>query len=106
MALEGEAGTPPVRLPRRGRARPDLTTPTLLGLPLAWLVVFFVVPIAIVAAYSFDVYSLNPGKHAFTLAAWRYFLHSSVYLGLFWKSVKMSLLVSATIVLLAYPLAY
>jgi spermidine/putrescine transport system permease protein len=29
-----------------------------------------------------------------------------VYLGLFWKSVKMSLTVSAIIVLLAYPLAY
>src|SRR5436189_553259 len=106
MAVEGEAGTPPVRLPRRRRARPDLTTPTLLGLPVAWLVVFFVVPIAIVAAYSFDVYSLFPGKHGFTFAAWREFVHSSVYLALFWKSVKISLTVSAIIVVLAYPLAY
>ncbi|HEX7144518.1 MAG TPA: hypothetical protein VF225_04350 [Gaiellaceae bacterium] len=48
---------------RRRRLRPDLTTPTLLGLPVAWLVVFFLVPIGIVAAYSFDVYSLFPGKH-------------------------------------------
>ncbi len=91
---------------RRPRVRLDLTTPTLLGLPVAWLVVFFIVPIAIVAAYSFDVYSLFPGKHGFTLAAWREFLHSSVYLKLFWKSVKMSLIVSAIIVVLAYPLAY
>jgi spermidine/putrescine transport system permease protein len=90
----------------RERVRLDLTTPTLLGLPLAWLVVFFIVPIAIVAAYSFDVYSLFPGKHGFTLAAWREFLHSSVYLKLFWKSVQMSLIVSAIIVVLAYPLAY
>ena len=106
MAVEGEAGPPPARLPRRRRLRLDLTTPTLLGLPVAWLVVFFLVPIAIVAAYSFDVYSLFPGKHGFTLAAWREFLHSSVYLTLFWKSVKMSLIVSAIIVVLAYPLAY
>jgi spermidine/putrescine transport system permease protein len=106
MAVEGEAGLPPARLPRRRRLRLDLTTPTLLGLPVAWLVVFFLVPIAIVAAYSFDVYSLFPGKHGFTLAAWREFLHSSVYLKLFWKSVKMSLIVSAIIVVLAYPLAY
>ena len=91
---------------RRRRVRLDLTTPTLLGLPVAWLVVFFLVPIAIVAAYSFDVYSLFPGKHGFTLAAWREFIHSSVYLALFWKSVKMSLIVSAIIVVLAYPLAY
>ena len=57
------------------RARLDLTTPSLLGLPLAWLAVFFVVPIAIVAAYSFDVYSLIPGPHGFTLEAWRSFFH-------------------------------
>ena len=106
MTVEGEAGPPPVHLPRRRRVRLDLTTPTLLGLPVAWLVVFFLVPIAIVAAYSFDVYSLFPGKHGFTLAAWREFVHSSVYLALFWKSVKMSLIVSAIIVVLAYPLAY
>ena len=99
-----EAGSQPAL--RRRRLRVDLTTPTLLGLPLAWLGVFFVVPIAIVAAYSFNVYSLFPGPHGFTLRAWHDFLHSSVYLALFWKSVKMSLTVSAIIVLLAYPLAY
>src|SRR5437667_311686 len=104
MAL-AEAGDSPVRL-RRRRLRLDLTTPTLLGLPLAWLVVFFVAPIAIVAAYSLDVYSLFPGPHGFTLGAWRSFVHDPVYLKLFWKSVKMSLTVSAIIVVLAYPLAY
>src|SRR2546421_1960223 len=104
MAL-AEAEGSPVRL-RRRRLRLDLTTPSLLGLPLAWLGVFFVAPIAIVAAYSFDVYSLEPVPHGFTLAAWHSFAHSSVYLGLFWKSVKMSVTVSAVIVLLAYPLAY
>jgi len=92
--------------PRRRRLRLALTTPALLGLPLAWLAVFFLVPIAIVAAYSFDVYSIDPGPHGFTLEAWRHFLHSSIYLSLFWKSVKMSLIVSTIIVLLAYPLAY
>src|SRR5437763_11010970 len=104
MAL-AEAGDSPVPL-RRRRLRLDLTTPTLLGLPLAWLAVFFVLPIAIVAAYSFDVYSLFPGKHGFTLAAWRAFVRSSVYLALFWKSVKMSLIVLAVVVVLAYPVAY
>ena len=101
-----QAGTEPAHVRRRRRLRIDLTTPTLLGLPVGWLVVFFLVPIAIVACYSVDVYSINPGKHSFTLAAWHDFLHSSVYLGLFWKSVKMALIVSGIIVLLAYPLAY
>jgi spermidine/putrescine transport system permease protein len=101
-----KAGDSPPHVPSRWRWRLDLVTPTLLGLPLAWLAVFFLVPIAIVAAYSFDVYSLDPGSHGFTLTAWHHFLHSSVYLKLFWKSVKMSLIVSAIIVALAYPLAY
>src|SRR3954454_22660667 len=100
-----EAGGRPERAPRRKR-RLDLTTPALLGLPVGWLGVVFLVPIAIVAAYSFDVYSLNPGPHGFTLTAWHDFLHSSVYLRLFWKSVRMSLTVSAIVVVLAYPLAY
>jgi spermidine/putrescine transport system permease protein len=99
-----KAGDTPGR--NRLRRRLDLVTPTLLGLPLAWLAVFFVVPIAIVAAYSFDVYSIDPGPHGFTFTAWHNFLHSAVYLKLFWKSVKMSLTVSAIIVALAYPLAY
>src|SRR6188508_761900 len=103
MAI-AEAREPPA--PRRRRLRLDFTTPSLLGLPLAWLAVFFLVPIGIVAAYSFNVYSLDPGPHHFTLTAWHDFLHGSVYLSLFWKSVKMSLIVSATIVVLAYPLAY
>src|SRR5215475_14320457 len=103
MAI-AEAREPPA--PRRRRRRLDLTTPTLLGLPLAWLVVFFLAPIAIVAAYSLDVYSLDPGPHGFTLSAWHDFLHGGVYLRLFWKSVKVSLIVSVVVVALAYPLAY
>ena len=75
-------------------------------MPLIWLVVFFVVPIAIVAAYSFDLYTLFPGPHGFTLVGWRGFFHDPVYLRLFWKSVEMSLIVSAVIVFAAYPLAY
>jgi spermidine/putrescine transport system permease protein len=91
---------------RRRRLRPDLAVPGLLGPPVAWLLVFFVAPIVIVGLYSVDVYSLFPGAHAFTLAAWHDFFHKALYLRLFWKSVQMSLIVSALVVLVAYPLAY
>jgi spermidine/putrescine transport system permease protein len=90
----------------QGGLRGHIATPALLGLPVSWLIAFFVVPIVIVGLYSVDVYSLFPGAHGFTLGAWRSFLHSSVYLGLFWKSVKMALIVSAVVVALAYPVAY
>jgi spermidine/putrescine transport system permease protein len=105
VAVEAKTGA--LRAQRRRRLlRPDLTTPTLLGLPLAWLAIFFLVPIGIVGAYSVDAYSIYPGKHPLTLAGWHDFLHAGVYLKLFWKSVKMSLVVSALVVGLAYPLAY
>ena len=106
MAAEAEADAQSGPSRTRRRPRLDLTTPSLLGLPLAWLAVFFVVPIGIVAAYSVDALSLYPGPHSPTLGAWHDLLHSSIYLSLFWKSVKMSLIVSAIIVVLAYPLAY
>jgi spermidine/putrescine transport system permease protein len=83
-----------------------LITPGLLGLPVGWLVVFFLAPIGIVGAYSFNALALPPSTPGFTLSAWHAFIHSSVYLGLFWKSVKMSLIVSALVVLVAFPLAY
>ena len=88
------------------RSRLDPTTPGLLGLPLAWLVAFLLVPIGFVAAYSFDVLALGSGAHSFTLRAWSDLFHSSIYLSLFWKSVELSLIVSAIIVVLAFPLAY
>ena len=89
--------------------RSRLATPGLLGLPLAWLLVFFVVPIGIVGAYSVDALhgpEIFAETHKVTLTAWTHFFHSSVYLGLFWKSVKMSLIVSLVVVVLAYPVAY
>jgi spermidine/putrescine transport system permease protein len=111
MPGEVEAATPTVSRVNRRRSRLDLTAPSLLGLPVAWLVVFFVVPIGIVAAYSLDALSISTGPHPVTLTAWRHLVTGDpflghVYLALFWKSVKMSLIVSAVIVALAYPLAY
>src|SRR3954464_13458127 len=88
------------------RLRSAFATTTLLGFPVAWVVAFFLIPIAIVALYSFDVYSLFPENHGSTLPPPAGFLPSSVYLGLFWKSVKMGLIVSVVVVLLAYPVAY
>ena len=67
---------------------------------------FFLAPIGIVAAYSFNALALPPSSPGFTTSAWRSFIHSSVYLRLFWKSVEMSLIVSALVVVVAFPLAY
>ena len=90
----------------RLRRRLDLTIQGLLGAPVGWLAFFFLVPVGIVAAYSVDALSIVPGSHALTLSAWHDLFHNGIYLRLFWKSVEMSLIVSAVVVVLAYPLAY
>ncbi len=107
MAAEEPAEVSSPRI-RGRRARLDLTTPSLLGLPLGWLVVFFLIPIGILGAYSVSALyvSIYPGAHPVTLSAWRDFLDGSDDLRLFWKSVKMSLIVSGLCVVLAYPVAY
>jgi spermidine/putrescine transport system permease protein len=105
LTVEAATSEPAVAPRRRRRRR--LTTPALLGLPVSWLAVFFLAPIAIVAAYSVDVLVLFPGPHGFTISAWRsLFSSSNPYLHLFAKSVEMSLIVSAVVVVVAYPLAY
>jgi spermidine/putrescine transport system permease protein len=104
LTVEAATSEPAVAPRRRRRLR--LSTPALLGLPVAWLAVFFLAPIAIVAAYSVDVLVLFPGPHGFTISAWRSLFSGTPYLHLFAKSVEMSLIVSAVVVLVAYPLAY
>jgi spermidine/putrescine transport system permease protein len=100
-------------LPRRRtqnwgrRAREWTTTATLLGIPVLWLGIFFLVPVGFVAAYSIGIYALFPGDQGFSLSAWRDFFHGSIYLNtLFPKSVLMSFGVSVICVVLAYPVAY
>jgi spermidine/putrescine transport system permease protein len=94
---------------RRGTAKVNLG---LISVPMLWIVLFFLIPVVLVALYSVGVVTLISYDQPFSLAPWRYFLHSSTYLGgplgrgLFWKSMKMSLGVSLTCVLLAYPVAY
>lgn len=91
--------------PVRTRRRP--VTLALLSGPLLWLFVFFLIPIAIVAAYSVGALTLLPTDAGVSLFDWRRFLTGdSVYLGLFWKSVRISLTVSVVVVLLAYPIGY
>lgn len=98
--------------PRRGR-RPKLSgrvgravnVTGLLSLPVGWLVVFFVVPVLLVALYSVGLVQLFPGDPTFNIDSWTAFF-DSIYPGLFWKSVRMAFVTSALCVVLAYPIAY
>ncbi|MEX0984399.1 MAG: ABC transporter permease [Actinomycetota bacterium] len=82
-------------------------TAGLLGAPLTWLVVFFIMPVAFIAVYSVGGIHLFPTDGEFSFEDWdRFLTGGSIYLSLFWKSVRMSLTVSVIVVLLAYPIGY
>ena len=104
-----ELTTPRKRRRRRGTAKVSLG---LISIPMLWIVMFFLMPVVLVGLYSVGVLTLISYDQYLSLQAWRDFLHSSTYLGgplgrgLFWKSMKMSLGVSITCVILAYPVAY
>jgi spermidine/putrescine transport system permease protein len=101
MASEGVDTTGKRHRPRRG-----LVTAGLLGAPILWLAVFFVVPVILVAAYSTGLVTLLKQDHYLSLQPWRDFLFYTSYMSLFWKSVRTSLTVSIVCIVLAYPVAY
>lgn len=100
--IEGLASAPKAA----GKPHTGLVTAGLLALPLLWLGVFFLVPVVLIFLYSVNVFAFFPGTQAFTLDAWKNFLDGSPFLDLFWKSIRMSLIVSVVAVVAAYPIAY
>jgi spermidine/putrescine transport system permease protein len=90
---------------RRGRERG--ATAGLLSGPLLWLLLFFIAPVVYVAVYSIGGVKVFPtDTGVVSLDAWRRFLGGSVYLRLFWKSLRISLTVSFIVVVLSYPIGY
>ena len=75
---------------------------------MLWLLLFFVIPVGFVAAYSFGAVRLFPTDTGDrVVSSWeRLLTGGSVYMSLFWKSIRMSLAVSIAVVLLAYPTGY
>ena len=106
MAIEAEPVPQPAPHWARARRPEWVGTTGLLSAPVFWLVFFFLVPVAISALYSVGVLSFFPGEENFSFAAWKDFIDGSPYLSLFWKSAKVSLIVSVAAVFLAYPVAY
>ena len=90
---------------RRVRRRDQASTAALLSGPLLWLLLFFLAPVVYVALYSVGGIKIFPtDAGVWSVGDWKHLLvGGSVYMGLFWKSVRISLTVSLVVVLLAYP---
>ena len=78
----------------------------LVSLPALYLLLFFILPIGIMAVFSFRAGTMGAARNVFTVDNYREFLANSAFLGLLWRSMIISLIVSIVSVLLAYPLAY
>jgi spermidine/putrescine transport system permease protein len=92
----------------RGGGKRRAATFGLVSVPVGYLVIFFLIPVVMIAIYSVGGISglVHTDIDHFSLKPWHDFLTSHVYTGLFWKSVWLSTGVSITCVVLAYPIAY
>lgn len=78
-----------------------LITPSVL-----FLAVLFLLPLGIMAVFSFRAGTFGPERDVFTLEHYRDFLTNSAFQRLLWRSVRLSFWVSILTVILAYPVAY
>jgi spermidine/putrescine transport system permease protein len=99
-----DAASPPFQ--RRARYQRAFGTLGLVSPSLGYLVLFFLIPVLTVAAYSVGLLTLTSRDAFLSVQPWRDFLFGSIYLGVFWRSVEMALVVSVISVVLAYPVAY
>lgn len=88
-----------------GGARGWLPAAAFLGPPTIWIGALFLLPMATVVLLSFwrvVDYTLIPD---FTLANFQK-LFRPLYLGVFWRTIKIALLVTAISLAVGYPVAY
>ncbi|MCA9983895.1 MAG: hypothetical protein KDE59_06365, partial [Anaerolineales bacterium] len=78
-----------------------LTTPAAL-----LLAVLFLLPLAIMALFTFRAGTFGPESQQFTLNHYREFFGNSTFQRLLWRSIVLSFWVSLFTVILAYPVAY
>ena len=99
-----DAASPPLQ--RGARYQRALGTLGLVSPSVGYLVLFFLIPVLTVAAYSVGLLTLTSRDAYLSVQPWRDFLFGSIYLGVFWRSVEMALVVSVISVVTAYPVAY
>lgn len=74
--------------------------------PALLLLVFFVVPMATMAGFSFRAGSFGAARQVFTLDHYRQFMESRVFQQLLARSALVALETSIYCIVLAYPVAY
>ena len=78
----------------------------LMGPPALWLIFLFLLPLGIMALYTFRAGTFGQAREVFTLENYAKFLANSAYHRQLLRSTWIAFLVSLLSVVLAYPLAY
>lgn len=78
----------------------------LMGPPALWLIFLFLLPLGIMALYTFRAGTFGEAREVFTLKSYAAFLANPAYHRQLLRSTWIAFLVSLLSVALAYPLAY
>jgi spermidine/putrescine transport system permease protein len=78
----------------------------LIGPPSVYLTLFFLLPLGIMAVFSFRAGTIGEARNVFTLEHYRQFIANAAYHRLLWRSSLMAFGIASISTLLAYPLAY
>ena len=78
----------------------------LLGLPAVYLLVFFVVPNAVLLSVSFLQTEAQVLTNELTLDNYREFFTEPLYLGILFRTLWVGVAVGSFVVVIAYPVAY
>jgi len=84
----------------------NLSGALVLGIPLAWIVLFMLLPYGIIATYSFWIKTYPTFKPAFQFGNYIVLFTDPQYLQVLLRTLKISALVSVAALVLAYPFAY
>ncbi len=78
----------------------------LMAPPAIFLLVLFVLPLAMMVLFTFRAGSFGPESEIYTLEHYRQFLGSTDLHRLLWRSIVTAFFVSLYSIILAYPIAY
>jgi len=78
----------------------------LMSPPAVMLFCFFILPMLVMAGFSFRQGSFGAARQVLTLEHYREFARNTAFQNLLWRSMRIALETSVACVLLAYPVAY
>jgi spermidine/putrescine transport system permease protein len=78
----------------------------LVGPPAVYLFLLFILPLGIMAVFSFRAGTVGAASQQYTLDNYREFIQNTAYHRLLWRSALIAFTISSVSVILAYPLAY